>query len=198
MNTNVIHYTAHVFCYWHGFILRTPRKRVSEASKCLQPSDPLCGLCNILCFRNLMLGDVFSYANYKLYVKRIKPSIRFSFQRRDFRLLFNGTSSCFVSYTVKHLPVLHHSADYIFICFWIIEQILISLKIKHRLNFCLAQMQHRKLFSCIWRDVIKPSLWYLLYFCVYVFFISKCIILDFVFAFQLSYHSVWMFSLYLF
>ena len=48
------------------------------------------------------------------------------------RLLFYFTAAgvkCCVA-AVKRLPVLHHSADYIFVSIWIIETILVTLKIE--------------------------------------------------------------------
>ena len=53
------------------------------------------------------------------------------FQRQPFRLLFYFTAAgvkCCLAF-VTCLPVLHHSADYIFISFWITEPILVALKI---------------------------------------------------------------------
>ena len=37
---------------------------------------------------------------------------------------------------VKRLPILHYSADYIFISFGNIKPILITLKIEYLLNWC--------------------------------------------------------------
>ena len=52
------------------------------------------------------------------------------FQRQPSGFLFYLTAAvkCHVA-AVKGCPVLHHSADYIFISFWIIESILVTLKI---------------------------------------------------------------------
>ena len=53
-----------------------------------------------------------------------------------FRFLFYFTTvsvKCRVA-AVKYLPVLHHSANYIFISFATIEPILITLKIEYRLK----------------------------------------------------------------
>ena len=52
-------------------------------------------------------------------------------------LLFNFTAAgvkCRVA-AVKPLPILHHKADYICISFGIIEPILVSLKIEHRISW---------------------------------------------------------------
>ena len=60
------------------------------------------------------------------------------FQGQQFRFLVYFTSAfvkcCVVA--VKRLSVLHHIAEYIFISFWIIEFILVTLKIEYRLNRC--------------------------------------------------------------
>ena len=69
---------------------------------------------------------------------------------------------CYVA-AVKRLPLLHHSADYIFISFGNTESILLTLKIEYRF---------------IWGDLIKPSLRFSF---SYVFIVSKGNILDFEF-----------------
>ena len=60
---------------------------------------------------------------------------------------------------VQSLPVYHHSADYVFKFFGIIEPILVILKVEYRLSRRLRgvgggggvgeRMQHRKLQCCI-------------------------------------------------
>ena len=86
----------------------------------------------------------------------------FVMQRQTFRFFYFTSLQlveCRVA-AVKRLPVLHHSADYIFISFGIIEPILVALKFKHRLSRCsvMGRIQPRKTHSCIWKGVIKPSL----------------------------------------
>ena len=60
------------------------------------------------------------------------------FLKVSFRLLVYFTAAgvkCRAA-AVKHLPVLHHSADYIFISFGIIDPVLVSLKVEYRLSRC--------------------------------------------------------------
>ena len=71
---------------------------------------------------------------------------------------------------VKRLPVLHHSAVYIFVCFVIIESSMVTLKIDTTSTCARGHMQSRKLHCCIWRILIKPNLRFSFFF---VFFVSK-------------------------
>ena len=48
----------------------------------------------------------------------------------------DGTCKCPMT-AIRLLPVLHHSADYIFHSFGIIEPLLVTLKIEYRFNRCL-------------------------------------------------------------
>ena len=80
------------------------------------------------------------------------------FQSQRFSFLFYFTAAgdkCNVV-TLKSLPVLHQSIDYI-IYFW--DHLAKFGCFENRKRFKLV-LQPRKLHSCVWNDFTKPSLWF--------------------------------------